>query len=227
MSLSIIFTGLFADFLKIFLKRKSQDQESLRVNPIELLLPALSAAGFFLFSQNLANSFSIEVRKNQEVLLVIAVLLSCVYGAREVLRSTHNQQRYEFQMIRVEIRGVISSSSAFAAWIVFTAMVFSWSQAWLTTFLSSLIFLLTISLTIIRFSQPKISFLSKVPRNIIAEAMISSICAFGIFMLIGNLAFTASQKSTLYVTLALIPCFFHALFVNLYDVPEADSAEGI
>lgn len=208
-----IICGICADLLVL----REQERNLLSFTKTRILSYSIPGI-IFIFTQNLANSFTPEIRTNMLLVNLVGILVSIAYTFKAFAQVKIDLKAVEVKQL-IFIRLPITGKFLLTFCLVFLLMTYSWSQSWPVSFIACIFLAFSMSLIFVNLTQPQISFLRKIPRNTLVEASFVTALSFGVFETIGQLPFTVDQKSTLYMTLAFIPNALHAIYLNLYDVP--------
>ena len=196
---------------------------------INLIGSGLVGAIVFMASQVLTESISQRVSPQQSNVIYLAALIGLVIALRGEIEPRIDKHRANhLGFHKLEILNFASTKAitieAVAAIFAFSACV---AYVWTSSIPVSAVFAFVVSfpfvLLLVRVSKVEIAFLTKIPRQVLAESILIAAVTFAVFLYIQTLPYEVNQKSQALLLFGFIPTLAHAIYSALHDL--ADSRE--
>ena len=190
---------------------------------INLIGSGLVGAIVFMASQVLTESISQRVSPQQSNVIYLAALIGLVIALRGEIEPRIDKHRANhLGFHKLEILNFAPTKAitieAVAAIFAFSACV---AYVWISSIPISAVF--AFALLLVRVSKVEIAFLTKIPRQVLAESILIAAVTFAVFLYIQTLPYEVNQKSQALLLFGFIPTFAHAIYSALHDL--ADSRE--
>jgi hypothetical protein len=112
---------------------------------------------------------------------------------------------------------VISPRTIVVAAVYFAAAIYVWTESWVFALEIAAILAIPMSLLMVRFENPVLSFLKKCERHIFIEVTALVAIAYSVFNYIQSLPLEVTQKGRMFVGYTAVLLLIHGFYSSIYD----------
>ena len=217
-----IFGLLFRDITSKDFESSKQPQK-IAVRYLGLLEAGVVGGSLFYLGQKLITSLLASVSNTRHISLVDAAIVGVAVIAKGLADDFSEKSIAGSSTARpesIEIKRVSSPLTAFGLFAIFFSFSYIWAQSSSKSLLFAVLFAAPYFLLFIRFELKRVTFMTTIPRNIFAEAVVTAGVTLAIFLQVSGLPLLSTQKSELFLLLAGIPGLVHALYSAVCDSAE-------
>jgi len=209
-------------------KRDSSDDLSERSRESEnwqgRVLASLIAGMVFHATQILVLSLVVAVAEPRATSWLLSAAFAAATLLRLQLRSSleSSTARSSLTMDSKTVGRVIAGKTTGFLALFFVGTIYIWVRDWISALALGIALVAPYALLLVRFTGPKLSWLRKVPRSALVEALIVTAFAYGIFTALQDMPFEVLERSRLFLIIGVIPVLVHSLYCALWDVVDRD-----
>ena len=178
-----------------------------------IIFGALFGASIFYLSHKLINSILIEIKAQREISalalgIVIVALIIRGFAEQTLLGRQGSQSPLE----SITIARINSPQTAFAVLIMTFGFTYLWTSSSQSSLIAACLFSSPYLLLLVRFDKFRITFLARIPRNILVESVIVTAVGFYIFREVSSMPFLVGERARKFLLLAGVPGIVHAIY---------------
>ncbi|MCX6429232.1 MAG: hypothetical protein NT152_06645 [Actinobacteria bacterium] len=187
---------------------------------------ALLGGSVFMASQVLTESLAVRTGADGGRMIIIATAIAAVIIAKGWYEPHLDHLRLTkpgHQLLEVDtftLKRVISPLASVLIFVMTAILVYVWTSSLQVSGVAAVVTLVPFALLLVRFSKPRISFLAKIPRQVLAESIVVCVATLGVYEVIQTLPYEVNQKSELFLLIGFVPAFVHAIYSALHDIVE-------
>jgi hypothetical protein len=224
MSLVAISVGWFAPGLisSLYSDALNKDSYSLFLKRFVPDVLASAVGGLVFYSaQLLTNSFADHQgpisASGYLVPSIFSVLVFVRIQGEKWLNKDLHQTGQNYQIRVLVLPRVISPRTIVVAAVYFAAAIYVWTESWVFALEIAAILAIPMSLLMVRFENPVLSFLKKFERHIFIEVTALVAIAYSVFNYIQSLPLEVTQKGRMFVGYTAVLLLIHGFYSSIYD----------
>ena len=224
MSLVAISVGWFAPGLisSLYSDALNKDSYSLFLKRFVPDVLASAIGGLVFYSaQLLTNSFTDHQgpisASGYLVPSIFSVLVFVRIQGEKWLNKDLHQTGQNYQIRVLVLPRVISPRTIVVAAVYFAAAIYVWTESWVFALEIAAILAIPMSLLMVRFENPVLSFLKKFERHIFIEVSALVAIAYSVFNYIQSLPLEVTQKGRMFVGYTAVLLLIHGFYSSIYD----------